>query len=81
MPALFSLFLLPLLTACGSTETKYVPAPAVPIPADLLADCEVPPIPDPMTYGYSLELNEKLLTSVENCNQDKAAIRDIVRHK
>jgi hypothetical protein len=29
--ALTSLFLLPLLTACGNTQTVYVPAPVVPI--------------------------------------------------
>ncbi|MFJ5159681.1 hypothetical protein ACIP6T_10960 [Pantoea sp. NPDC088449] len=40
-------------------------------------DCEIPDIPEHMTYGDSLELNEKLLTVIENCNLDKAAIREI----
>lgn len=75
--ALFSLFLLPLLTSCARTETKYVPVPPVQIPVSLLADCEVPLIPDPFTWGDSVELNERLLNSLANCNRDKAAIRQI----
>ena len=51
--------------------------PPVPIPASLTADCPVPEIPDPLTWGASLELNERLLTALENCNSDKAAIREI----
>ncbi len=38
---LTSLFLLPLLTACGNTQTVYVPAPVVPISADLTADTPI----------------------------------------
>jgi len=37
----------------------------------------VPLIPDPFTWGDSLELNERLLNSLANCNRDKAAIRKI----
>lgn len=40
--ALTSLFLLPLLIACGNTQTVYVPAPVVPISADLTADTPIP---------------------------------------
>jgi hypothetical protein len=54
-----------------------MPTPVIPVPPELLMDCEVPDIPDHMTYGDSLELNEKLLTVIENCNLDKAAIREI----
>ncbi|NIG17453.1 hypothetical protein F3J37_02010 [Pantoea sp. Al-1710] len=75
--ALLSLFLLPLLTNCAQTETKYVQVPPVQIPVSLLADCEVPLIPEPFTWGDSLELNERLLNSLANCNRDKAAIRKI----
>ncbi|HBX6083915.1 TPA: hypothetical protein MH604_00315 [Klebsiella pneumoniae] len=77
MSALFSLFLLPLLTACGSTEIKYVQSPPVQLPASLTADCPVPEIPAPFTWADSLILNEQLLTALENCNSDKAAIRKI----
>ncbi|WP_423139588.1 Rz1-like lysis system protein LysC [Pantoea ananatis] len=66
-----------LLTSCARTEREFKPSPLVPITPELLVDCEVPDIPEHMTYGDSLELNEKLLTVIENCNLDKAAIRDI----
>ncbi|WP_227136862.1 Rz1-like lysis system protein LysC [Kosakonia radicincitans] len=79
--ALSSLFLLPLLTACGHTETKYVPVQPVPLPANLTADCPVPEIPDPFTYGDSLDLNENLLLALENCNVDKARIREIEKNR
>lgn len=72
-----TLFLLMWLTACADTKKEYVQLPAMPVPAELLADCEIPPVPDPMTWGDSLELNERLMTSVENCNRDKRAIRKI----
>ncbi|ERM14128.1 hypothetical protein L585_08655 [Pantoea ananatis BRT175] len=72
-----SLFLLMQLTSCAQTETKYVQVPPVQIPVSLLADCEIPLIPDPFTWGDSLELNERLLNSLANCNRDKAAIRKI----
>lgn|GEM_PF-1570747 len=51
----------------------------MPIPATLLADCEVLPIPEPFTWGDSLELNERLLTALQTCNNDKASIRKIER--
>jgi len=66
-----------LLTSCVRTEKEFVRVPAVPVPLELLVDCEAPDIPEHMIYGDSLELNEKLLTVIENCNLDKAAIRKI----
>ncbi|HHS9149620.1 TPA: Rz1-like lysis system protein LysC [Enterobacter roggenkampii] len=74
---LTSLFLLPLLTACGNTKTVYVPAPVVPLPANLTAETPQPAIPDPLTYGASLDLNVSLLSALGQCNIDKAAIRKI----
>jgi len=47
----------------------------------MLVDCEVPDIPEHMTYGDSLELNETLLTVIENCNLDKEAIRKIEENR
>jgi ribosome biogenesis protein Tsr3 len=41
----------------------------------------MPLIPDPLTWGDSLELNERLLNALEQCNHDKAAIRKIERIK
>ncbi|WP_422614066.1 Rz1-like lysis system protein LysC [Candidatus Regiella insecticola] len=71
------LCLLPLLTGCVPTQTKYLPAPRVLIPATLLGDCQVPVIPEHMTWGDSVLLNEQLLLALEQCNQDKAALRQI----
>ncbi|MCE1325725.1 Rz1 lytic protein [Enterobacter asburiae] len=75
--ALTSLFLLPLLTACGNTQTVYVPAPVVPISADLTADTPIPGMAIPFTWQASLELNTQLYTALGQCNLDKAAIRKI----
>ncbi|QAV46889.1 peptidase (plasmid) [Pantoea agglomerans] len=76
-----NLCLVLLLTSCVRTGTKYVPVPPVPIPVSLLADCAVPLIPDPLTWGDSLELNERLLNALEQCNHDKTAIRQIERER
>ena len=81
MIALLGLFLLSQLTACGHTEIKYVPVQPVPLPADLTADCPAPEIADPFTWGDSLALNELLLTALENCNVDKAKIREIEQQR
>ncbi|HHQ4125473.1 TPA: Rz1-like lysis system protein LysC [Yersinia enterocolitica] len=77
MSVLFVLFLLPLLTSCGNTQIKYVQVPQVPIPASLLSDCIPPEIQEILTWGNSLLLNDTLLTVIEQCNADKASIRQI----
>ncbi|WP_420910198.1 Rz1-like lysis system protein LysC [Pectobacterium odoriferum] len=77
MNVLFGPFLMMSLVSCANTRTEYVTAPVVPIPAELLIDCIVPEIPHQMTYGDSVELNERLLTVIEKCNADKADIRKI----
>jgi len=77
MIALVGLCQLQLLTGCGSTRTVYVPVPAVPLPANLTAETQQPAIPDPLTYGASLDLNVSLLAALGQCNIDKAAIRNI----
>ncbi|PWC10552.1 hypothetical protein DDT56_21735 [Brenneria corticis] len=74
---LLGLSLLTLSTGCGNTRTEYVPAPVVSIPVELLIDCIIPEIPAAMSYGQSVELNELLLAVIEQCNADKAAIRQI----
>ncbi|WP_427225919.1 Rz1-like lysis system protein LysC [Yersinia enterocolitica] len=51
--------------------------PQVPIPASLLSDCILPEIPEILTWGNSLLLNDTLLTVIEQCNADKASIRKI----
>lgn len=77
MIELVSLCLLQLLTGCGNTRTVYVPVPAVPLPANLTADTPQPTIPDPLTYGASLDLNVSLLSALGQCNIDKSSIREI----
>ncbi|HDD9939782.1 TPA: rz1 lytic protein [Escherichia coli] len=43
----------------------------------LTSETPVPFIPNPLTYGASLELNVSLLSALANCNRDKADIRKI----
>ena len=77
MIVLHVMCLLPLLTGCGSTRTVYVPVPAVPLPTSLTTETPQPVIPDPLTYGASLDLNVSLLSALGQCNIDKASIRKI----
>ncbi|QBX80196.1 peptidase [Citrobacter tructae] len=77
MSALVGLCLLALLTGCGNTRTVYVPVPVLPLPANLTAETPQPAIPDPLTYGASLDLNVSLLSALGQCNLDKAAVRQI----
>lgn len=77
MIVLHVLCLLPLLTGCGSTRTVYVQVPAVPLPANLTAETPQPVIPDPLTYGGSLDLNVSLLSALGQCNRDKVDLREI----
>ncbi|EAR3907381.1 Rz1 lytic protein [Salmonella enterica] len=77
MIVLHVLCLLPLLTGCGSTRTVYVTTTVAPLPASLTAETLQPAIPDPLTYGGSLDLNVSLLSALATCNRDKAGIRRI----
>lgn len=77
MTVLGALFLLQLLTGCENTRTVYVKAPAVPLPANLTSETMQPVIPNPLTYGASMDLNVSLLSALGQCNLDKAAIRKI----
>nr|WP_229837624.1 peptidase [Pseudocitrobacter faecalis] len=77
MTALVGLFLLQLLTGCENTRTVYVKVPAVPLPTNLTSETMQPAIPEPLTYGASLDLNVSLLSALGQCNLDKAGIRKI----
>nr|WP_127472113.1 peptidase [Escherichia coli] len=77
MTALIGLCLLQLLTGCGNSRTVYVPVSVVPLPANLTAETQQPAIPEPLTYGASLELNVSLLSALGQGNIDKASIRKI----
>lgn len=77
MIALVSLYLLQLLTGCGNSRIVYVKVLVVPLPASLIAEMSQPVIPDPLPYEDSLDLNVSLLSSLGQCNRDKANIRAI----
>ena len=81
MTALIGLCLLQLLTGCGNSRTVYVKVPVVPVPASLTAETQQPAIPEPLTYGASLDLNVSLLSALGQCNIDKASIRKIEEHR
>ncbi|MDE9625252.1 peptidase [Citrobacter portucalensis] len=81
MIALAGLFLLQLLTGCGNTRTVYVPVPPQPVPSNLTAETPQPYIPDPLTYGASLDLNVSLLSALAQCNRDKADVRQIEKRR
>ncbi|WP_423252191.1 Rz1-like lysis system protein LysC [Yersinia enterocolitica] len=55
--------------------------PQVPIPASLLSDCIPPEVPEILTWGNSLLLNDTLLMVIEQCNADKASIRKIEENR
>lgn len=75
MIALIALSLLAQLSGCTNTRTVYVPVPVVPLPASLTAETPQPELPDPFTWGASLDLNVALLSALAQCNRDKADIR------
>ncbi|EMN9324946.1 rz1 lytic protein [Klebsiella pneumoniae] len=64
-------------TAWQTTRTIYVPAPVVPISADLIADTPIPGMEVLFTWQASLELNAKLYSALGQCNLDKAGIRKV----
>lgn len=77
MIALFVLCLLAQLSGCTTTRTVYVTVPRVPLSSSLTAETHQPAIPDPLTWGGSLDLNVSLLSALAECNRDKADIRQI----
>lgn len=58
-----------------------MPAPVVPIPVQLTADCHLPVIPDELTYGDAILLLTDAMKSIADCNHDKRAIREIEAEK
>lgn len=79
--ALLLLFPLVLLGSCSNTKETFVPAPVVPIPPQLTADCPLPVIPDELTYGGAILLLADAMKSIADCNHDKRAIREIEAEK
>lgn len=79
--ALLLLFSQVLLGSCSNTKETFVPAPVVPIPAQLTADCPLPVIPDELTYGGAILLLADAMKYIAGCNHDKRAIREIEAHR
>ncbi|QFH91390.1 Rz1-like lysis system protein LysC [Enterobacter kobei] len=77
MIVLTVLFLMAQLSGCSDTRTVYVRVPVVPLPVNLTTETPYPAIPEPMSWGQSLNLNVSLLSALGQCNLDKAAIRKI----
>lgn len=77
MIVLAALFLMAQLSGCNNTRTVYVKVPVVPLPIYLTAETPYPAIPDPMSWGQSLDLNVGLLSALGQCNRDKADIRQV----
>ncbi|CAI1231029.1 Uncharacterised protein [Serratia ficaria] len=76
---LCSVSLMMLLTGCAKTQTEYeaVKVESLPIPASLLTDCRVPDVPEGITYADSVVLNASMQKALEDCSNEKAAIRKI----
>lgn len=75
--ALLLLFPLMLSVSCADTRPELIPAPVIPIPTQLTADCEQVDIPDDLTFGGAVELLADAMKYIANCNHDKQAIREI----
>ncbi|WP_433915591.1 Rz1-like lysis system protein LysC [Yersinia alsatica] len=71
---------MPLLSACSSTRTVYVPGHC-PIPANLTEPLLVPLPPRKLTYGEVVLWIDPLLTLLDRANNDRASIRHLLeRH-
>ncbi|KGT86268.1 hypothetical protein NG99_26260 [Erwinia typographi] len=58
-------------------EYRTVKQPAVSLPAALTSPIDVPPVPDTMTFGDSVQLNAELFGLLGQCNIDRYGIRQI----
>lgn len=79
--ALLLLFPLMLSVSCADTRPELIPAPVVPLPPQLTADCEQPVIPNELTYGGAILLLTDAMKSIADCNHDKRAIREIEQQR
>ena len=79
--ALLLLFPLMLSVSCADTRPELIPAPVVPLPPQLTADCEQVDIPDDLTFGGAVELLADAMKYIANCNHDKRAIREIEQRR
>ncbi|MDW7587523.1 hypothetical protein AB7315_21510 [Providencia manganoxydans] len=61
--------------------TEYVLAQYIPIPPSLVSDCQIPEVPNEMTWGELAEYNIELMSVIKACNLDKKAIREIEQQR
>ncbi|WP_421648034.1 Rz1-like lysis system protein LysC [Morganella morganii] len=66
-----------LSVSCADTRPELIPAPVIPLPPQLIADCEQVEIPDDLTFGGAVELLADAMKYIANCNHDKRAIREV----
>ena len=84
--ALLLLSLLMLLTGCGTqpkpqVEYRTIKEPRLNLPAELTTPIDVPAVPDAMSFGDSVGLNAVLYGALDQCNIDRAAIRQIEQER
>lgn len=72
-----NIFPMLLLSSCASKSPIYKSVPSIPIPAHLLAEYKLDPLPVKLRYRDSLLLNINLLGFIEQCNIDKRSIAQI----
>lgn len=73
LTGLLSLF----LTACALPSPTVIDRPVkVQPPEELLAECPVPGVPNPLLNGQLAELLLATRSSLESCNLDKKALRE-----
>lgn len=77
MSALILLCPMMLLVSCGSTKEVLIPVQPVPIPAQLIADCPQPDVPEHMEWKDMPQLLVDAMKSIAKCNLDKKSIREI----
>nr|WP_282558280.1 Rz1 lytic protein [Providencia rettgeri] len=81
MSALILLCPMMLLVSCGNTKEILITVQPVPIPAQLIADCPQPDIPENVDWGDFPQLLADAMNSIAKCNLDKKAIREIEQQR
>ncbi|AXH43518.1 Rz1 lytic protein [Erwinia phage vB_EhrS_49] len=58
-------------------EYRTIKQPQLSLPAELISQIDVPPVPDNFTFGESVSLNAELFGLLGQCNIDRSGIRMI----
>lgn len=80
---LILIFLMALLTGCGSSKSQVIRVPVekivvekVQVPAELLKDCPEPDLDSLNTTGDLERVAGEAILSLQECNKDKERIRE-----